>query len=225
LSSRAEPGGSPRRLLVVADDLGYDPAIDRGILEAHCRGLVTAASAMVDTPFAAATLAAAPRSLAMGLHLVLPEGADAGRAREELSRQVARFEALRGSFPSHLDGHRHVHADPGVLAALLPWAAAHGVRVRALDPAMRDRVRAAGAPATDRFLGDAAMRPCWTLERLLAALAELPAGTSELMCHPGYAPTHVRTSFGREREEELAALCDPRARAALRERGIEAVGR
>ncbi|MGA8891297.1 MAG: ChbG/HpnK family deacetylase, partial [Anaeromyxobacteraceae bacterium] len=31
----------------MADDLGYDPAIDAGILEAHGEGVVTATSALV----------------------------------------------------------------------------------------------------------------------------------------------------------------------------------
>ena len=214
----------PTRLLVVADDLGYDPAIDRGILEAHRRGIVTAASAMVDTPFAEGALAAAPASLAVGLHLVLPPGAAPAEAVRALSRQAGRFEALRGRSPSHLDGHRHAHAEPGVLAALLPWAAERGIRVRALDPAMRDRIRGAGAPAADAFLGDAALRPCWTAKRLLAALAELGPGTTELMCHPGHPPTHARTSFAAEREQELEALCDPRVASAARDARVVLAG-
>jgi len=225
VSPAAEAPGPPRRLLVVADDLGYDPAIDQGIFEAHRRGLVTAASAMVDTPFAPAALGAAPPSLALGLHLVLPPGTGTARAEEELGRQAQRFQTLSGRPPCHLDSHRHVHAEPEVLSALLGWAGARGVRVRALHPAMRDRIRAAGAKAADHFLGDAALRPCWTTARLLAALAELPPGTSELMCHPGYAPTHARTSFGREREEELEALTDPRALMLLAARGVLRTGR
>ena len=55
-----EVGSSPSFLVVNADDLGYDPEIDRGILESHQSGIVTSASAMVDTPFAPAALAAAP---------------------------------------------------------------------------------------------------------------------------------------------------------------------
>jgi len=217
--------GRARRLVAVADDLGYDPAIDRGILEAHRRGIVTAASAMVDTPFSAAALSAAPDTLAVGLHLVLPAGTGTERAREELERQASRFVELRGGPPSHVDGHRHVHAEREVLLALLPWAAARGVRVRALDGAMLDQVRLAGARAVDHFLGEAGLRPCWTTDRLLAVLVALPEGDSELMCHPGYRPTHARTSFGAEREVELAALCDPRAVRVLERSGVELLAR
>src|SRR5262245_44478843 len=42
-----------RLLIVNADDLGYDPEIDRGVLEGHGRGVVTSTTAMVDAPFAA----------------------------------------------------------------------------------------------------------------------------------------------------------------------------
>jgi len=218
----APPAGRGPVLLVVADDLGYDPAIDRGILEAHRRGVVTAASAMVDTPFAAEALASAPATLAVGLHLVLPSGADPAEAARELSRQAQRFEALRGRPPAHLDGHRHAHA--AVLAGLLPWAGAKGLRVRALDGAMRDRIRAARALAADVFLGDAAARPCWTADRLVEAIGGLVPGATELMCHPGYPPAVVRTSFGMEREQELDALCDPRVAAALRARRVRLAG-
>ncbi len=215
---------SDRTVIVVADDLGYDPAIDRGILEAHRRGVVTAASALVDGPLAEAALRAAPGTLAVGLHLDLPAGSDAARARAEVERQLARFESIRGAPPAHLDGHRHVHAEPPVLAEVLRAAGARRLRVRALDAAMRDRIRAAGALACDRFEGDASLRPCWTPERLRALARGVGEGTTEIMMHPGYAPTHVRTSFGAEREIELAAATDPAVREAFRSAGATLAG-
>ncbi len=212
-----------RTVIVVADDLGYDPAIDEGILEAHARGIVTAASALVDGPFAERALATAPPTLGIGLHLALPPGTPEMEARAGLERQLRRFEGIRGAAPVHVDGHRHVHAEPAVLAAVLAVAAARGLRVRALDGAMRARIRAAGAMACDHFLGDADLRPCWTAGRLRDALLALPRGTTEVMTHPGRAPTHVRTSFGAEREIELAALCSAEVREALRASGARAV--
>ena len=213
-----------RRALVVADDLGYDPAIDEGILQAHRDGVVTAASALVDGPFAEAALAGAPRSLAVGLHLKLASGRGGAEAEEEILRQLRRFAEIRGAPPSHVDGHRHVHAEPAVLAALLRVIAPLRLRVRALDPAMRNRIRAAGGRACDGFLGDADLRPCWTPERLAAAARALEPGTTEVMIHPGHAPSHVVTGFGQEREIELAAALDPRVREAFREAGVSLLG-
>ena len=210
-------------LVVNADDLGYDPEIDRGILEAHRRGIVTSASAMVDTTHAAAALASAPASLGVGLHAVLAPDLSAEEAEAEVRRQLGRFEALRGN-PTHLDTHKHAHAAPAVLAGLAAVARERGLPVRAVDAAMRAALRARGVRTADHFLGDATLRPCWTPERLLAALAELAPGTTELMCHPGHPPSSAPTSFGREREVELAALCDPRARQAVEARGARLAG-
>lgn len=207
-------------LIVNADDLGYDPEIDRGILEAHARGLVTSATAMVETPFAADALRAAPATLGVGLHAVLDPALPPAAAEAALRRQLARFRALRGASPTHLDSHKHAHAAPALLEVFARVAAEERLPVRALDAAMRGALRARGVATPDHFLGDAARRPAWTEGALVAALAELPDGTTELMAHPGHAPSHARTSFGVEREVELAALCSPRARDALGSAGV-----
>jgi predicted glycoside hydrolase/deacetylase ChbG (UPF0249 family) len=209
-----------KRLIVNADDLGYDPEIDRGILEAHASGLVTSTTAMVDTPFAAAALVAAPASLGVGLHVVLDPALGRDEAEAALRRQLARFEELRGAPPTHLDSHKHAHARPEVLAAFVAVARARGLPVRSIDAPMRTALRAAGVASPDVFLGNADRRPAWTVATLLAALATVGEGSCELMCHPGYRPSHAKTSFAAEREVELAALCDPSARALVERAGI-----
>ncbi len=214
---------------MVADDLGYDPAIDQGILEAHAHGIVTAASAFVDGPLAGAALAAAPVTLGLGLHLALPSGTEEEVAGREIVRQLRLFESIRGAPPVHVDGHRHVHAEPPVLAALLRVAGPLRLRVRALDAPMRDRIRASGARACDHFLGDASLRPCWTPARLLAAVSGLPGGTTEIMMHPGHAaharPDELRRrAGGRARSSDRSAgerrPPDAGRRAALRSAGV-----
>ena len=208
-----------RRLIVNADDLGYDPEIDRGILAAHAAGLVTSATAMVDTPFSATALAAAPATLGLGLHLVLDPGLPRAAAAAEVARQLERFAALRGAPPTHLDSHKHAHARPEILAAVAEAAAARGLPVRAISPGMRAALRGFGVATADHFLGDADRRPAWDEASLCAALAGLLPGWTELMAHPGHRPSVVRTSFGLEREVELRALTSPAAREALRRSG------
>jgi hypothetical protein len=141
-----------------------------------------------------------------------------------LRRQLARFAALRGRPPTHLDSHKHAHAVPALLEAIAAAAAEAGLPVRALDGAMRAALRARGVRTADAFLGDAARRPAWTLEALLTALAGVGEGVTELMAHPGHPPSHARTSFGAEREVELRALCDPSARLAVATAGIRHCG-
>lgn len=213
-----------RLLIVNADDLGYDPEIDRGILEAHERGIVTSATAMVSTPFSAEALRAAPATLSVGLHAVLAPGATSPEIERALREQLARFEDLRGAPPSHIDGHKHAHLSAEALPAVVRVARERDLPVRAIDDASRAALRAAGLATTDRFLGDAGLRPAWTEARLAAAIATLDAGTAEVMAHPGFRPSRAPTSFGVEREEELAALCAPAVRAAVERAGLRLCG-
>jgi len=61
------------RLIVNADDLGRSEGVDRGILAAHRRGIVTSTTLMANAPGAkrAAALARAAPTLDVGVHLVL----------------------------------------------------------------------------------------------------------------------------------------------------------
>src|SRR6478752_6985774 len=85
----------PIRLLVInADDLGFAPGVNRGILEAHAAGTVSSASMMVAAPAF-------------------------GDAVERVHSE-APLEALTaaGIKPTHIDSHRHAHALPGILPAV-----------------------------------------------------------------------------------------------------------
>ena len=66
-----------KQLIVTADDFGADLAVNEAVEEAHVRGVLTAASLMVGARAAADAVARAKRlrSLRVGLHLVLVEGA------------------------------------------------------------------------------------------------------------------------------------------------------
>ena len=55
---------------------------------------------------------------------------------------------------------------------------------------------------------------------LLKTFAALPAGVTELACHPGLGDD-VESTYRNERSEEVKVLCDPRVRAALDAEKIE----
>lgn len=75
MSSRSKPGFAPG-LIVNGDDFGYSPAVNKAIIEAHRRGILTSASLMVNELAAAdaIALARATPTLAVGLHLSLVLG-------------------------------------------------------------------------------------------------------------------------------------------------------
>jgi predicted glycoside hydrolase/deacetylase ChbG (UPF0249 family) len=196
------------RLIVNADDLGYTAAVNRGILEAHERGIVTSTSLMVDRPAAEDGVARARGTgLSIGLHAVL-DGVEPERCEAELARQLARFEELVGARPTHLDSHHHSHREPALAETFAAFAEREGLPARDL-----------AVPHEPRFYGAGAVG----VDSLLEILATLPAGESELGCHPGYADG-LRSRYVEERETELATLTDPRVRARVDELGIELIG-
>jgi len=101
---------------------------------------------------------------------------------------------------------------------LRQWVAGHVAR--RWGAAARVAVGRAGLRTTDWFFGVRATGgvSAW----LLAYLMErAPDGTGELMVHPGLkdAESHRPTRLGESRPKELAAVCDPKVRAAAQAHG------
>lgn len=66
-----------KQLIVNADDLGLSPGVNRGILEAHRRGILTSTTAMVNMPDAEAGIRLLQREapqVGIGLHITLTTG-------------------------------------------------------------------------------------------------------------------------------------------------------
>jgi predicted glycoside hydrolase/deacetylase ChbG (UPF0249 family) len=73
-----------KRLIINADDMGYDNGVVRGIIDLHRAGLITSTSCMANMPawhLAAAYLREHP-DLGAGVHLVFNEGAPVLRAKQ-----------------------------------------------------------------------------------------------------------------------------------------------
>jgi hypothetical protein len=202
----------------------------------------------------AAELARANPSLDVGVHLVLtharpisdpatiPSLVDergaflrpkailgTGRVRteealREYRAQFARARDLLDREPTHVDTHHWVQGDAAVFEAFLALARETGVAARALDASERDRLRAAGVRAPDRFRREFYAETTG-VEHFLALLEDIAAGgdeTSEVMCHPGEADAALgrRSTYARERPPELATLIDPRVRRKVDELGL-----
>jgi len=221
-----------RYLIVNADDFGQSPGINQGIIQSFEEGIVTSASLMVRWPAAAAAADYAREhpELSVGLHVDLGEWAylagewrevyavvprdDAAAVSAELARQLARFRALVGRDPTHLDSHQHAHFAEPTHSILLQTS-------RTLDIPLRQF-------SAVRYCGDfygqtargLAYREGVSSESLTALLTAMPAGTTELGCHPGLGDD-VDSMYRAERARELETLCNPRIRDVLAAEGIE----
>jgi predicted glycoside hydrolase/deacetylase ChbG (UPF0249 family)/glycosyltransferase involved in cell wall biosynthesis len=223
-----------KRLLVVnADEFGRSPGINRGIVQAHRKGVVTSASAMVRRPAAeeAARLSREAPTLEVGLHLDLGEWHyqrgrwvqvervvamdDEAAVSREAERQLARFRRLFGRDPTHLDSHQNAHRTEPLRSVLLTMAEQLEVPLRHFTE---------GIFVCSEFYGQTSRGGPFpegvSRARLLRILEALPAGVTELVCHPGH-PDREAGPYGTERELELRALTDPELPDVLRRTGIE----
>jgi predicted glycoside hydrolase/deacetylase ChbG (UPF0249 family) len=190
------------RLLITADDYGYSPVYNRGILRAARSGAIDAAGAMVGRPWC--DPAPILRSgVAVGLHLELEAG-----ATNAVAAHVARFEDLFGRPPDFLDGHHHCHAKAPVATAVAEIAAELGVRVRSVDDSHRELLRRHGVLTPERLLGR--LHPGEPV--MPAAVAAVrggdppPEGLSEWMVHPGERDPAAGSSYDETRVEDLSLL-------------------
>jgi chitin disaccharide deacetylase len=221
-----------RFLIVNADDFGLSDGVNRGIIEAHVRGIVTSASLMVRRPFAgeAALLSREHPRLSLGLHIDLGEWIyqdedwkevytvvplqDRAAVEKEVNRQLAEFRRLVAAEPTHLDSHQHVHRDEPVRSVLKDIAGMLNVPLRHFS-----KVHYCG-----HFYGQTAHGEPYpeaiSVDGLVRTLASLPSGWSELCCHPGFADD-LDSIYRSERCREVQTLCDPGIRTVLAVQGIE----
>jgi predicted glycoside hydrolase/deacetylase ChbG (UPF0249 family) len=162
-----------------------------------------------------------------------------GEIQSEAAAQIDLLQA-RGLRLTHIDTHKHLHIFPAVLRPVLSAARAAGIRsvrnpfeslwslratpaasplrcaqlrlLRLFAPAFHGIVAEEGFTTTDGALGILATG---TLSTSIASLlANLPAGTWELVTHPGYndadlARAHTRLLASREAERQALRALQP----------------
>ena len=224
-----------RRLIVNADDFGQSQGINDGVIECHEHGVVTSASLMVRWPWAAAAAKYACRtsSLSVGLHLDLGEWihrngewvpayvvatpADPDLVRAEILSQFETFHRLMGCHPTHIDSHQHVHRQEPVRAVVAEIGSRLQVPIRDSSKTVTYVGKFYGQSRTGSVLDGVI-----AVDHLIGILRAVPAGATELGCHPGLRQD-APGMYVDQRNEEVRVLCDPRVRAAIQAEGIELI--
>jgi hypothetical protein len=101
-----------------------------------------------------------------------------------------------------------------VLAAVRPLADALGVPLRHFGPE-----RYSGDFYGQTGKGESSPQSVGP-EALIGIIRALPAGVTELACHPALGDD-LDSMYRTERALEVRTLCDPRVRAALADEGVE----
>ena len=162
---------------------------------------------------------------------------------DELSAQIERvLEA--GLKPDHLDTHQHFFLFPEMSDMVIDLAREHGIPAlrlplpaekaegqlspllareltlyRQLAPVAAAKINKSGLFAPNGLLGMSLLNDL-THESLCRVLQQAPAGTWELMVHPGYPDTNGAFS-GSQRLKELKALASSSFQTLLTTRQIE----
>jgi len=176
---------------------------------------------------------------------------NADQIEAEATAQIRKLQNA-GIRVSHIDTHKHVHIFPQVLHPLLRAAQACGVRairnpfgriafshiaarprlwkrygqigmLNSLAAKFRRTVAKAGMTTTDGSLG-VVVTGALDGRLLRLILEDLPEGTWELVCHPGYndaALQSVRTRLRGSREVELGLLTSAETRESLARGGVQ----
>jgi hypothetical protein len=169
---------------------------------------------------------------------------DADQAAAEWETQIRRFIQLTGKNPDHLDSHHHAsYFSEALMEKMLILAKQFRCAIRPINGGLENSLEAIPSairdsakvyypgllgkykPALpDRFIASFYDETA-TTERLLQILENLGEGTSELMCHPGYAdkPLIEGSAYNRPRERELSILRSVPIREAIERRGIQLI--
>ncbi len=169
-------------LIVNADDCGYSPGINRGIMHTLRKGIVTSTTLMVNQPYSRHAVGLLKRwgLLSVGLHLNLTRGRPISRPKfvstlvneaglfhppksiyylpinvKEVEKEI---EAQLGTIfkqelvPTHLDAHHHLQCHPLIRDAMIRVAEKYALPIRHCCSNSKDAFLQAGIPTPDYFI-------------------------------------------------------------------------
>lgn len=198
------PEDTRRSLIITADDYGYWPSYNAGILQVVAEGAVDSVSVMTEREHCD------PEPLLelgveVGLHIEFEGrwGARSGAsARSSLRVQVERFTDLFGRWPSFLDGHKHCHSRPEMATPVLELAQQIGAPVRSVSADHRQWLSERGIDTPDRVVGrlqeDEQAEP--------DVVRAVPIGVTEWFVHPGIPDPESGSSYDAGRREDIDLL-------------------
>ncbi|MFY4774452.1 chitin disaccharide deacetylase [Metabacillus sp. RGM 3146] len=222
------------KLIVNADDFGYSPGVNYGILDAHHQGILTSATMMMNMPGTdhACIISKHAPDLGIGVHFVLTTGfpltngaslkgengrfltqqqffkreLNAKEIQDEFQAQLSKF-LKAGLQPTHFDSHHHVHRQPIVWEILKEIAEGLSIPVRnPMVASLPDQEKVLTSVFSSSFYGEKLTKEDFI--RILNDMADTEI--LEIMCHPGYVDEQLleNSSYHKQRAYETSVLID-----------------
>lgn len=220
-------------LIFNADDLGYSPAVNYGIIDSHVNGVVNSATMMTNMPGFkhAVKLAKEHPTLGVGVHLVLTCGSpirkDVSSLVDEKGNFFKTYDSLKakgfsteevekewetqiqtffnaGLTPTHLDSHHHVHSQPELHDVILRLSKKHNLSVRLAPFGKIEGIQ----PFSDVIYAGFYKQQA-TVAYLDTIVSEAKDGqTIEIMTHPAYLDSIILegSSYNMDRVKEYEVL-------------------
>jgi len=159
--------------------------------------------------------------------------------KAEWRAQIEAYIQASGKKPTHLDSHHHSsYFSPTLFRAMLELAKEYGCPIRypllpTNDDSREFSETTKHAPALLKEFNP--RRPdvffvnfydeTATKEDLLNIIKDVPDGTNEIMCHPGYVDDGFASEsiYNFQRERELKILTDPSIQEAIESQNIELI--
>ena len=144
----------------------------------------------------------------------------------EYESQIRLFEKRFGTQPDHVDTHHHLHELPVFFEAFASVARKWKIPVRRSVLFGRlDSRETAALKTTDYLFGNLEAKFLWQPGPFWGVVENLPEGTSEIACHPGFYDADLRrmSSLRQMREAELKLFSGSPLRKKLADLGIELI--
>ncbi len=221
-----------KKLIVNADDFGQSQGINKGIVKAFEKGILTSASLMVRYPDCLyAAEYSKKNNLGLGIHIDLGEWMysngnwisvyevisldDLKAVTEEINKQLETFYHITGKNPTHMDSHQHVHQREFIKPVFLEFAKKLNITLRGCT----QKVNYCG-DFNGQSLNSSPLHDSISIINLKKIISTLPNGITELACHPGI-DVEIQTMYKIERAMEVNSLCDESIKEEIAKGEIE----
>ena len=223
------------KVIVNADDLGFSESINRGIFDSYKKGIVKSGTMMVNMPGFenAIDMFKDESEFGIGIHLNVTKGEPIGNGyvnivdskgkfkgrdgieenldlaeiEQEFNLQLKLFMEKIGQ-PTHIDSHHHIHRNKKLQGMVFEIAKKNNLPIRTFAGEFRERAVSIGLKSPDIFDTSFFGNPSIDIIDKIIKKYGNTQNIIEIMVHPGYMneETFRMTSYGKEREAELAGL-------------------